>query len=394
MRVDNDHRLGFSPSDVANFTACPQLTTLEIAVARGELDKPYRPNAHADLIRQKGNEHEAAYLQRLLDEGRDVVQIDKPWEIGWDVAAARTEQAMRKRHDVIYQAAFVAGAWRGLADFVMRQPDGGYEALDTKLARHARPAHILQLCFYTEQIARIQGYMPDEMHVVTGAVEMETFRPEDYLAFYRLVRGRFLTAVQNGQETYPYPVEHCGLCDFLSLCKKRWEEDDHLTLVAGISRTQVEKLSAAGVTTLEQLGDLTADKRIPKLRAETLAGLQLQAALQLHHRRHDEHRIELLPADPERGFALMPEPSPGDVWLDLEGHPWYEAARGLEYLFGWVYLDDGEARYDCIWAGDRAEEKALSAARRPDHRAPSPFSRHARLPLRRLRAQCAQPFDG
>ncbi len=61
----------------------------------------------------------------------------------------------------------------------------------------------------------------------------------------------------------------------------------------------------------------------------------------------------------------MPEPSPGDVWLDLEGHPWFEPARGLEYLFGWVYLDeDGEPRYDCIWARDRDEEKAaLRAAR-------------------------------
>ena len=94
------------------------------------------------------------------------------------------------------------------------------------------------------------------------------------------------------------------------------------------------------------------------MRPPTLDGLRLQAELQLHHRRHDEHRIEHLPIEDERGFALMPEPSPGDVWLDLEGHPWFEPARGLEYLFGWVYLEDGEPRYDCIWARDRAAEKA------------------------------------
>lgn len=40
-------------------------------------------------------------------------------------------------------AVFVDGAWRGLADFVMRQPDGTYEVLDTKLARHTRPAHTM-----------------------------------------------------------------------------------------------------------------------------------------------------------------------------------------------------------------------------------------------------------
>ncbi len=167
----------------------------------------------------------------------------------------------------------------------MRQPDGGYEALDTKLARHARPAHILQLCFYTEQIARIQGRMPEAMHVVNGLGERETFRPDDYLAYYRRLRERFLAAVENRADTYPYPVEHCGLCEFLRLCKQQWEEDDHLTLVAGVSRAQVERLTAAGITTLEALGDAPPETRVRKMRPTTFANLRHQAELQLHRRR-------------------------------------------------------------------------------------------------------------
>jgi hypothetical protein len=59
-----------------------------------------------------------------------------------------------------------------------------------------------------------------------------------------------------------------------------------------------------------------------------------------------------------RGFALLPEPSAGDIWLDLEGHPWFEPARGLEYLFGWIELDpDGQRRYEWLWARDRPDEK-------------------------------------
>ncbi|HXV56222.1 MAG TPA: TM0106 family RecB-like putative nuclease, partial [Gaiellaceae bacterium] len=65
-----------------------------------------------------------------------------------------------------------------------------------------------------------------------------------------------------------------------------------------------------------------------------------------------------LPEEPHRGFALLPEPSPGDVWLDLEGDPWFEPARGLEYLIGWVELgEDGEPRYEHLWAHDRDAEK-------------------------------------
>ncbi len=90
----------------------------------------------------------------------------------------------------------------------------------------------------------------------------------------------------------------------------------------------------------------------------TFANLRQQAELQLYRRRTGEHKLELLPVEPERGFALLPEPNPGDIWLDLEGHPWFEPARGLEYLFGWIELDeDGRPRYECLWAHDRREEK-------------------------------------
>ena len=52
----------------------------------------------------------------------------------------------------------------------------------------------------------------------------------------------------------------------------------------------------------------------------------------------------------ERGFALLPAPDPGDVWFDMEGHPFYETSRGLEYLFGYCYRDDaGAVVYDAVW---------------------------------------------
>ena len=351
----HDGRLTYSPSDLNAFLACPHLTSLELAVARGRLERPFRPNPYADLIRRKGDEHEAAYLASL---GGDVAEIGDPREIGWDLAAAATGQAIREQAPVVYQAALVDGDWHGLADFLELQPDGSYEVVDTKLARRAKPAHLLQLCFYTEQLARIQGRWPAEMHVVNGLGEREPFRPQDFLAYYHRLKARFLDAVENARPTYPYPVDHCSLCEFLARCEAQWERDDHLSLVAGIRRTQVERLNAAGVSTLEGLAT-TADRRVRKLRPETLARLRQQAALQLHRRVTGELKHELLPPEENRGFALLPEPSPGDIWLDFEGDPWYEPARGLEYLTGWVWLDDsGEPQYEHFWSLDREQERA------------------------------------
>jgi uncharacterized protein len=353
-----DGQLRYSPTDLNAFLACEHLTTLQLAVARDELDKPFRHNPHADLIRRKGDEHEASYLTRLQADGREVTAIDFD-DRDWARAARVTERAIHDAANVVYQAALTDGAWRGFADFIERLPGGGgYEVVDTKLARCAKPAHVLQLCFYTEQLARIQGRWPPEMHVVTGTSERESFRPDDFLAYYRRLRARFRDAVEQRRPTYPYPVDFCGLCDFLSLCKARWVEDDHLTLVAGVSRLQVERLEAVGIETLEALAEADPNTKVSSMRAATFEGLNLQARLQLHHRQTGEHKIQHLPEEPDRGFALLPEPSPGDVWLDLEGDPWFEPARGLEYLFGWIELGDNGARhYEHVWAHDRDAER-------------------------------------
>ena len=101
--------------------------------------------------------------------------------------------------DVVYQAVLADGAWRGLADFVERQPDGELRGRRHEARAPRAAAHVLQLCFYTEQIARIQGAAPTQMHVVTGTGERETFRPDDFLAYYRRLRERFRAVVEDGR---------------------------------------------------------------------------------------------------------------------------------------------------------------------------------------------------
>lgn len=350
MRVAEDGQLLFSPSDLVGFLACAHLTTLQLSVARGELPKSFRANPHADLIRRKGAEHERRYLDELEARGADIAQ---------PADAAETEAALRAGREILYQGAFREGVWNGFADFVERQDDGTYEVVDTKLARHARPEHVLQLCFYTEQVERITGRAPLRMHVVGGLGERESFDPQDFLEYYRRLRQRFLAHVEHGAGTYPYPVEFCALCSFLDTCRDRWRDDDHLVLVANIMRAQVETLRAGGIDTLALLGQ--AAERPRGLRAPTFETLRSQAALQLHERKTGEQAHELLALELERGFQLLPPPDEADVYLDLEGDPFYEPARGLDYLFGLVYREGGELVYTAIRGGDRAGEKRAFA---------------------------------
>jgi len=351
-----DEQLHFSPTDVSGFLACPRLTQLEIGVARGERRRPVFEDPYADLIREKGREHEAAYLARIESENPHVVRISTGDP---SASAALTEDAIRSgKADVIYQAHFRDGVWRGVADFLERQPDGSYEPVETKLARTARPEHLLQLCFYAEQVGRIQGRLPERMHVAPGSGQPETFRTADYIAYYRRVRERFLTAVASGTPAYPWRCDHCPLCVWRRECNQKLIDDDSPMLVAGVSRLDTETLAKENVTTLAALASLAAEQRPDGMNAARFDTLRHQAGLQLEYRNTGEHRVDHLPDTPGRGFHLLPEPSSGDLYLDFEDHPFYQAARGLEYLFGYCYRDDaGVFQYEAIWAKDPASEK-------------------------------------
>ncbi len=372
MRLAADGTLRLSPSDLGNHLACPHLTQLELRVQRGELVRPFLEDPYGQVIRDKGNAHEDAYHDRLVAEGKTVARMPVYEDVGFDSAEARrlTEEAIRVGEaDVIYQAYLTDGTWRGFADFLERQPNGTYEPVDTKLARSAKPLHILQLCFYAEQLERIQGRLPEQVHVELGTGERESFRTADYISFFRRSRERFLAAIEQTEErgglaearplTYPWPVDHCRICDFRGLCRQQLVDDDNLVLVAGLGRRYAEPLAAVGIATLTALGDTPSETAVDGFRAETFEKLRHQASLQLHFARTGEYKVDHLEEEEGKGFRMLPAPSPGDVWLDLEGHPFYEPARGLEYLFGWCFRDEeGEVQYEVAWGTDRAGENA------------------------------------
>ena len=60
---------------------------------------------------------------------------------------------------------------------------------------------------------------------------------------------------------------------------------------------------------------------------------------------------------PAAGLSALPEPTPWDLFFDIEADPW-ATELGLEYLLGVVEEVDGQPRYLDIWATSQEEEKA------------------------------------
>ena len=358
-----DGQLRFSPSDLGDFVACEHLTQLEVAVALRGGTRPSGENAFAELLQRKGLAHELAYLQSLRDGGHTVVEVQCGEARDWEAAARATEDAMRAGAEYIYQAVLVDKGWRGIADFLERVDTSSslgpwsYVVLDTKLARRPKPEHALQLCFYSQALGRIQDAEPEAAYVVLGTRERFRIRLADVSAYYRRVRRRFESAVARRAETAPYRCEHCEICGFLPECEALWEREDHLIRVANIRRDQIGKLAAGGISTLTALGEARSDTKIPRLAQQTFEGLREQALLQLESRRSGKIEYRPRPVETGRGFEALPPRSAGDIILDLEGHPLFEPARGLEYLFGILTQDGGLWKYEAFWAHDRAGER-------------------------------------
>ena len=363
-----DDQLLFSPSDLGNFLACEHLTQLDLTLALQGGRRPSYENAYAELLRSKGEEHELAFLETLRVTGHRVVEVRLNTARDFEDGTRRTREAMRAGADYVYQAVFFSHGWRGIADFLERvdRPSAlgawSYQVLDTKLARHPRPEHALQLSFYSQALAETQEVAPDLAYVVLGTRERVAIRLADVTAYYRRVRQRFEAAVGARPETGPYRCHHCSFCDFRSPCEDRLEREDHVLRVAGIHRDQVKRLFAGGINTLTALAETRQDTRVAKMAPSTFETLRDQAGLQLIRQRAGTLEWRPLEIEPGRGFAALPPRSPGDVIFDLEGHPFFEPARGLEYLFGVLLLDGTEPRYQAFWAHDRDGERQVFEA--------------------------------
>ncbi|MEO6600920.1 MAG: TM0106 family RecB-like putative nuclease, partial [Polyangiaceae bacterium] len=90
---------------------------------------------------------------------------------------------------------------------------------------------------------------------------------------------------------------------------------------------------------------------------ESLGRVREQARIQVAGRGAPKPLYELrLDVEPGFGLDRLPNPQPGDLFLDLEGDPFVQGS-GLEYLFGLVEVGAGEPHYQAFWSKTRSEEK-------------------------------------
>ena len=348
MEQLTDRTLRFSATDLSTFISCHRATELDVECAQGKREKPAYTDPYTEVIQRLGLEHEEAYIRHLKANGKQVVTLR---DVEGEDHVERTINAMKDGAEIIVQAKFDNGKWRGYADILYRVdlPDGEtsdvgpwyYDVGDTKLAQETKGGTMLQLCVYADLLEQIQGCPPQKLYVVKPGVnfEEEEYLYSNFAAYYRFMRDRFLAHVEASPETYPLPVAHCSICRWWLHCDRVRRDDDHLSFVAGMHNSHVAEVEKHGSKTMAQFAerDKPLDDKPAKGSRATYEKLHRQAQKQYDGRKKGELIYELVEAtEPNTGLQKLPAPSPGDVFFDIESDRFYKDG-GLEYLLGYAY---------------------------------------------------------
>jgi uncharacterized protein len=358
--------LELTATDLVGFLNCRYLSYLDLAVAEGKICEPKIWDPLLKLLWERGSAHEQEYVDHLTGAGIDVFSVDRAASVA--EVEAQTLAAMRAGAPVIIQGSFTYGGWTGRPDILRRvevPSDLGpwsYEPLDTKLARETKAGTILQLCLYCDLLRMAQGMAPEFMYVVAPWTDFQPqqYRFTDYAAFFRKTKRALAQALSTNPDPaiYPEPTPHCDVCRWRIACDQRRRTDDHLSLVANITKIQINELRQHGVNTVKDLASLSVPMGWKPDRGSSQSYIKAhhQARLQVEGREAGVGKHELLRIEVGFGLTRLPEPSEGDVFFDLEGDP-FVGEHGLEYLFGYQFKDGGQWTYRGDWAFTRQDER-------------------------------------
>src|SRR6267142_5209027 len=145
----------------------------------------------------------------------------------------------------------------------------------------------------------------------------------------------------------PPPVllnHHCSTCPFQRMCRAQAIQEDHLSLLGGITPKEIRKFNSKGIFTIHQLSYTFRPRRIRNRPSHYTRphSFELQA-LALQNRKIHVHETPILPH------------APVDIYFDIEGLP----DRNFHYLLGLVIHDEGKVSHHYFWADNKDEETMI-----------------------------------
>ena len=241
---------------VYSYVKCPHLAALDLHLSRAER-RP--PTEWEEFAAKRGRDFETHYVQRLP------VVAPKYAERDFDAGAVATLQLLRDGAEWIHQGVLMTEDRLGLTDLLRRLPgasalgDHHYEVLDVKTSGKTRGDQILQVVFYAQLLAAVQGRLPEHGALILKDGREERFRIADYQAAHDEVLAALRSARDDLAGSRPFLQSGCSGCYHDQRCLPELQQRGDLSLVHGMSHGARAILEASGCRTVAELATFHPD---------------------------------------------------------------------------------------------------------------------------------------
>lgn len=371
MALRTDTGWIFSAQDLIAQFECDHRLQLNLSSTLGLIVKPKVEDGNLKLLQELGQLFEA---RRLADLQRrcKVITLSQPKHTrsGYQMAWEETKAAMEMEAEAIYQGTLYDGEFVGIVDFlILRRDEDGqvvrdsngkaiYEPVDCKSARREKVAAVIQVGGYSNLLVKLGRPAPINVHLWLAGDSDWTGDGSKAMAVASEIEIKLReTSRSTGGLPSPLwaaPRPGCVTCTWASHCADGRRSARDLSLIQGIRSSSRERLVAAGVETIDKMARAEIEQKPARLGEQTFRNLKAQASIQLRGERGGEVLAELIN---EVELSRFPKTSDGDIWFDMEGDPYADAGQGLEYMFGWVILEDGKTKFDTFDAKSLDEEQ-------------------------------------
>jgi len=400
--------------DAWTYSQCPQAFINRVDAARGLAE--LAPEPVEPLRRLMGDvlsEHRARLIRDMSGRTTRVIAVPRPGRDGvgpdrlidsWYDSHQLTHSALHEGTDVIIGPVFterehtpsnVPIVWAGGVDMAVKSPrfspdvdqsEPGWELWEAKLGASQTGKTLMRLAAFTEHLERwgvtttnrvriVFANGPDSLRGIHTAID------EWVEVKQRLVYDLNKHLASDTPLSWPNDsIAACGRKS-CSWCSHMLRHHDDIFHLPGITQTQRDELRQAGFATMTgfaQTSQKEVSDRLPNTDSNHIARLHLQATLLALAQRDDSVAPPWQLMD-HNALEQLPEPSPEDVFVDLEADPTFREWTvhdpyfptpgadhprwwlGIDYLIGiatWNTTPQGDG-FTGLWAENFVEEEAI-----------------------------------
>jgi uncharacterized protein len=287
-----------------------------------------------------------AYRQAILDVAPH--QSPKYPRGDWQAGAKATLDLMQQGVEQISQGILLMQPAQGVTllsrvDLLVKQPgqsnfgDWIYVPTLIKLGKRPKPEYQIVAAFAAHLLATVQGVLPSTAQLILRRQDSYCVSLQRWVPLMQEVLNECIETLLEQQEPEIFiSRQKCSLCHWYSTCYAIAQQEQHISLLPGVTPSRYRDLQALGVTTVESLATSAISILEPAVGSEVAFDLVQQAQSIVQNRAmlrqrgwEDTQTLHLF-----TNTDALPTASV-ELYFDIEAEPDLK----LDYLLGVLVVD-------------------------------------------------------